>query len=56
MRQWNSLPGEVSESLSLEGLLGQIFRCCTKAHDFMGNTGSRWMVGLGDLGGLFQPC
>ena len=21
----------------------------------MGNTGGRWTVGLGDLGGLFQP-
>ena len=28
------------------------FRCCTERH---GNTGGRWIVGLDDIEGLFQP-
>ena len=28
---------------------------CAEGHDLAGNIGDRWMVGLDDLGGLFQP-
>ena len=32
-----------------------MFRCYTEDHGLVGNTVGRWMVGLDDLGGLFQP-
>ena len=32
-----------------------MFRRCTDQHGLVGNIGDRWMVGLDDLGGLFQP-
>ena len=32
---------------------GQCYRL--QGHGLVGNTGDRWMVGLGDLRGLFQP-
>ena len=40
---------EVVESLSLD-----VFEKCL-GHGLVGNTGGGWMVGLDDLGGLFQP-
>jgi len=30
-------------------------RCCAEGRGLVGNIGERWMVGLDDLGGLFQP-
>ena len=33
----------------------EMFTCCSKGHVLVGNTGDRWMVGLDDLRGLFQP-
>jgi len=33
----------------------ETFRCCTEGHSLVRNTGNGWMVGLGDLGDLFQP-
>ena len=33
----------------------EMFRCCTEGYGSVGNIGGRWMVGLEDLGGLFQP-
>ena len=33
----------------------EIFRCCTKGRDLVGNIGDRWTVGLDDTGGLFRP-
>ena len=32
----------------------EMFRRCTEGHGLVGNTGGSWMVGLDDLGGLFQ--
>jgi len=32
-----------------------MFRRGTEGHGLVGNTGDRWVVGLGDLRGLFQP-
>jgi len=33
----------------------EIFRCGTKVHSVVGNTGGRWVVGLDNLSGVFQP-
>jgi len=33
----------------------EAFRCCPKGHGSVRTIGGRWTVGLGDLGGLFQP-
>ena len=33
----------------------EMFRCCTEGHGLVGNIGDRWMVGLDDHRGLFQP-
>jgi len=41
--------------VTIPGGVQEMFRCCAKGRSIMGNTGSRWTVGLGDLGGLFQP-
>lgn len=30
-------------------------RCCTEGHGLVGDVEDRWMVGLVDLRGLFQP-
>ena len=43
--------GEVTVPGGVQGT----FSCCTMAHGLVGNIGGRWMVGLDDLGGLFQP-
>jgi len=32
-----------------------MLRCCTEGHGLVGIIGDRWMVGLDDLRGLFQP-
>lgn len=32
-----------------------MFRCCSKGHGLVGNTGGEWTVGLDGLVGLFQP-
>ena len=53
MRQWNDLPREVAESLSLE-VLKKFLDVVLKRMVSRGNIGSRWTVGLDDLGGLFQ--
>jgi len=50
---WNELLREVVESLSLEvpeKHLDRVFRDIV----LWGNIGGRWMVGLEELGGLFQ--
>ena len=33
----------------------EMFRCCTEGCGLVGNIGVGWLVGLGDLRGLFQP-
>lgn len=53
MRQWHGLPREVVESPSLE-----VFRKCVVValRDVVSRHGRGVLVvGLGDLGGLFQP-
>ena len=50
--QWHRLPKEVVEPLSLEVFRN---RGDVALRDTVGNTDGRWMVGLGDLRGLFQP-
>ena len=41
--------------LILPGGFREAFRCCTEGHNLVGNIGDRWMAGLDDLVGLFQP-
>jgi len=43
------------DGVTLSGGVQKTFRCCTEGHGLVGNSDDRWMVGLGDLGGLFQP-
>ena len=53
VRCWNGLPlggGGVTNPGGVPGAL----RCCTEGHCLVGNSSGRWMVGLDDLGGLFQ--
>ena len=38
------------------GGVQETWRCCTEGHSLVGNIGDKWIVGLDDLGGLFQPC
>ena len=37
------------------GGIKETFRSCTKGRGLVGNTGGRWMVGLDNTGGFFQP-
>ena len=37
------------------GAVQETSRCCTEGRGLVGNVGDRWMVGLDDLGNLFQP-
>ena len=37
------------------GGVQEVCRCCTEGHGLVGNIGGRWMIGMDDLGGLFQP-
>lgn len=39
----------------VSGGVEEMFRCYTERHGFMGNIGDRWIVGLDDLVGFFQP-
>ena len=39
------VPGGVRETLG----------CCAEGHGLVENTDDRWIIGLDDLGGLFQP-
>ena len=50
----SGLPSEVVESSSLE-VFPEPFRCCTERCGLVRNIAGMWMVGLGDLGDLFQP-
>jgi len=55
---WNRLHREVAVSLSLEVYKKKVY-VILRDVVYWGNTGGRWMVGpsigLGDLGGFFQP-
>ena len=41
--------------LTVPGGAQETFRYFTKGHGLVGNISDMWTVGLGDLGGLFQP-
>jgi len=45
------------DRVTVPGGVQETFRCCTnnKGHSLVGNIDDRWMVGLDDLGSLFQP-
>jgi len=45
------LPTEVVDPRGVQ----EMFRCCTERHGLVGNMHDRWMVGLDNRGGLFQP-
>ena len=49
MLEWRG--GGVTNSAGVQAML----RCCTEGHGLVGNIGGRWMIGMDDLGGLFQP-
>ena len=40
---------------STTGGVQEMFRCCTEGHNLVGIIADKWMVGLDDLRGLFQP-
>ena len=41
--------------ITIPGGVQEMFRCVTEGCGLVANIGGRWMVGLDDLGGLFQP-
>ena len=53
VRCWNGLPLGGGGVTSPGGVPGAL-RCCTEGHCLVGNSSGRWMVGVDDLGGLFQ--
>ena len=40
--------------VTVPGGVQETFRYCTEGHGLGANIGNRWMVGLDDLGSLFQ--
>ena len=54
VRHWHRLPREVVESPFLEGCKDRLDVVQSDVV-YWGNIGGRWMVGMDDLGGLFQP-
>ncbi len=49
----NGLPRAVV--VTVLGGVQEMFRCCTEGHGLVRNIGDRWIFGVDDLGGLFQP-
>ena len=52
MLEWAA---QESGGVTIAGGVQETLTCCTEGHGLVGNIGDRWMVGLDDLGGLFQP-
>ncbi len=44
-----------SGGITVPGGVQEMFSYFTEGHDLVGNIGDRWMVGLNNVGGLFQP-
>ena len=41
--------------VTVPGGVQETFRCCTEGYDLVGHISDKWMIGLDDLRGLFQP-
>ena len=52
MLEWDAQGGG---GVTVPGGVQGTFRHCTEGRGLVGNIGDRWMIGLDDLGGLFQP-
>ena len=50
--EWVALGGG---GITIPGGVQETFRCCTEHHGVVESISDRWMVGLDDFGGLFQP-
>ena len=55
VRQWHRLPFVMVQSPCVQVGVQEPCGCGTEGCGLVGNIGIRWMVGLDDLSGLFQP-
>ena len=49
------LAAQEGGGVTIPGCVQEMFSCCTEGHCLVGNVGDRWMVGVDDLKGFFQP-
>ena len=45
----------INGGITIPGGVQELWRCGTEECDLVGNSDGRWMLGLDDLRGLFQP-
>jgi len=56
MRVWAlEQTAQGGSGVTASGGVQEMHRCGTWGRGLVGNIGDRWMVGLDDLGGLFEP-